>query len=62
MAEPWTGAGRVTCPFCGAPICFPRYGQPAVCLPCDRRFELVEDYGFFTYTCEVYEPALKDDE
>ena len=52
----------MSCPFCEGPICFPPYGQPAVCVPCDRRFALVEDYGWFGTTLEVYAPAVQDDE
>lgn len=30
-----------------------------VCLPCGKRFRLVEDYGFFTYSVEIYEPVTE---
>ena len=42
------------CLTCGEPIPFPTYGRPAVCVPCDKRYPLIADLGWWGYTVEVY--------
>lgn len=48
------------CPYCLGPVELPDRPHPAWCPACDKFFRLVDDYGWWGYTAEVYAP--EDDE
>lgn len=48
------------CPFCGTDsIPLPPRGEIARCTECGREFRELHDYGFFTYSAELYVPVEK---
>jgi hypothetical protein len=52
----------VTCCYCAGPVELPERGYPAWCQACDKYFHLAADYGFFTYSVEVYTPKDQAEE
>lgn len=44
----------MTCPLCLQPVALPPPHEPAVCEPCDVRFQPVADMGWFDYSVTVY--------
>ncbi len=43
------------CPDCGGHIDLPAFHLDAYCWVCGKAFQLTADYGFFSYTAEVYQ-------
>jgi hypothetical protein len=42
---------------CGGIVPLPPRGAEAACETCGRRYREIHDYGFFTYTAELYVPV-----
>lgn len=43
----------MVCLLCQALLTLPSYGNNLFCL-CGAEYDFIADYGFFTYTTEVY--------